>query len=201
MDVDVDFICEHGFPKPWVTCMECMYGPAATRPVPPREAPAPPRTAAKSGRMPTKASEGLPKLTGDRDMSYAVHDIGAHMKGPGNDWLFALSGLPRQLRAGGWVYLRSDGHLGARARVTGIGFREERVQQTGEPEDQGPGATIELDASTWEKTDHDLGELASSQRKGYRYLIACTDGSIRHLSASEPIPGDIDVDPPAKPSK
>jgi hypothetical protein len=38
-----------------------------------------------------------------------------------------------------------------------------------------------------------------NQRQGFRYLTTATDSTVRHFSASDPIPDDIDVDPPAPP--
>ena len=77
-----------------------------------------------------------------------------------------------------------------------IGFRHERRYHTGDS-DKGPGPTIEVDPNTWEPTSIELGDRAESQRQGYRYLITCTDGTVIHLSASDRIPEDIDVDPAA----
>jgi hypothetical protein len=201
MRVEEDFICEHGMPKPWATCTDCMYRPDATRPTPPRKVeekkPAKPSRAPSKSKLPLTAKDPLPPLTGNKDLSFPVFSIEAHVEGPGNDWLIGELGFPTQLRAGGWVYLRHDGRLGARARVTGIGFREDRPQHTGDTAvNWGPGPTIEIDPSTWEPFDHDLEELAESQRQGYRYLATATDGSIKHLMANDPIPDDFEIDPP-----
>lgn len=196
MKVTEDFICEHGFPKPWVTCTDCMYLPADERPEPP--APKPPPRAARRGQMPATIDDPLPPLQGDKDVSVAVHSFGEHITGEGNDWLFPEGGgFPWELRAGGWIYLRGGGRLGARARVRGIGFRTVREQHTGEPYDMGPGPTIEVDPATWETVDIDLGELAERQRQGYRYLITARDGSILHLMAGDAILEGFDTDPPS----
>ncbi len=195
MKVPADYICEHGLPQPWATCVDCMYLAPAERPEPPIPPP-PPRTA-RRGQMPATPDDPLPRLVGDKDMSYPVHDFEAHMLGPRNSWLFAENGFPWDLRPGGWVYLRHDGILGARGRVDGIGFRTERRQHTGEPDDVGPGPTIEIDPNTWESTSIDLGDLAETQRQGYRYLITALDGTVTHLSAGDSIPDDLDIDPPA----
>jgi hypothetical protein len=146
--------------------------------------------------MPRTEGDPPPPLIGNKDVSVPVYDIDAHTSGDGNDWLFAENGFPWDLRPGGWVYLRNEGRLGARARVEGIGFRTERRYHTGSG-DAGPGPTIEVDPATWETVDVDLGELAESQRQGYRYLITTVDGDVVHLSAGKHVPPDIDVDPPA----
>jgi hypothetical protein len=187
-------------PKPWATCIDCMYRPEDTRPVPPRKVvekkPAKPSRAPSKSKLPQTAKDPLPPLPGNKDLSCAVFEIAAHVDGPGNDWIVA-KGFPAQLRPGGWIYLRHDGSLGARARVTGIGFRENRPQHTGDTtENWGPGPTIEIDASTWERIDSPLGELADSQRQGYRYLATPVTGDVMHLMAGDPIPDDFDLDPP-----
>ncbi len=193
MKVAADFVCEHDFPKPWSTCRDCMEMGSAKRPEPP--APAPPTSASKSRQMPQTVDDPVPELEGDRDVSVPVREIAPHMDGSENDWLFGDGGFPRHLRAGGWVYIRHDGELSGRVRVRGIGFREVRPWHTGEPEDQGPGATIEVDPTSWERVSIDLGALAESQRQGYRYLITATDGTVTHLSATDPVPDWLDVDP------
>ena len=194
MKVEADYVCEHKMPRPWATCVECMSLPISERPEPPAIQP-PPRPTPR-GRLPQSATDGLPALVGDKDMSFPVHDFDAHMVGPDNGWL-VTQGFPWDLRKGGWVYLRHEGQLGGRARVRGIGWREERKLHTGDPDGTwGPGATIELDASTWERFDHDLGALADDQRQGYRYLITDTFDQIHHLIAGEPVPETIAVSPP-----
>lgn len=205
MKVASDYICEHEMPQPWATCTDCMMKPFDVRPEGPRPPPEPPKPKPRvrgSNAMPESADDRLPKLGGDKDLSYSVHDFDEHRNGPGNDWLFATGGFPAQLRAGGWLYLRADGRLGPRVRVRGIGFREERLEHTFDPEagpeNRGPGPTIELDAETWEDFDLDLGDLASKQRTGYRYLITDTDGGVHHLMATESAPVGVTVDPPMR---
>lgn len=195
MLVEADYICEHGMPEPWATCTDCMFKSAADRPQPP--APPPPPRAARRGAMPKTAGDPLPVLLGDKDVSVPVWEFDVHMDGPGSSWLFAENGFPWELRPGGWVYLRHDGRLGGRARVRRIGFRDVRHYHTGDATDAGPGPTIEVDPDTWEATSIDLGELSESQRQGYRYLITAIDGTVTHLSASDPVPDHIEVDPPA----
>ncbi len=205
MKVAIDYICEHEMPQPWATCTDCMMKPTDDRPEGPRPPPAPPKAKARvrgSRAMPESADDRLPKLSGDKDLSYAVQSFDEHRNGTGNDWLVASGGFPAQLRAGGWLYLRSGGRLGPRVRVCGIGFRTDRPEHTPDPDSEpgnhGPGATIELDADTWEDFDCDLGDLASKQRTGYRYLITDTDGGVHHLMATEPMPAGVSIDPPAR---
>ncbi len=193
MKVAADFVCDHGYSKPWSACWDCMQLGAAERPVPPAPAPLP--EARKSGQMPETADDPIPKLTGDKDVSVPVREIDPHMDGPENDWLFGNNGFPWGLRPGGWVYLRHDGVLSGRARARSVGFRDVRPFHTGEPEDQGPGPTLEVDPSSWERVAIDLGDLADSQHQGYRYLITATDGTVTHLSATDPVPDWLDVDP------
>ncbi len=202
MKVAIDYICEHEMPQPWATCTDCMMKPFDARPAGPRPPPEPVKAKARvrgSRAMPESAVDRLPSLSGDRDLSYSVHSFDEHRNGPGNDWLFATGGFPAQLRQGGWIYLRAEGRLGPRVRVKGIGFRDDRVEHTTDPGteggNRGPGATIELDADTWEDFDHDLGDLAKKQRTGYRYLISDTDGGIHHLMATEAMPVGVTIDP------
>ncbi len=203
MKVAIDYICEHEMPQPWATCTDCMMKPFDARPEGPRPPPAPPKAKTRargSNAMPESTDDRMPKLSGDKDLSYAVHSFDEHRSGPGNDWLLASGGFPAQLRTGGWLYLRSGGFLGPRVRVRGIGFRDERVEHTSDKagvfEDRGPGPTIEVDPDTWEDFSADLGDLASKQRTGYRYLISDTSGGVHHLMATEPMPEGVEIDRP-----
>lgn len=111
------------------------------------------------------------------------------------EWIVG-SGHPTDLRAGGWVYLRSEGRLWARARARRSEFREERRARTGEVgSDFGPGVVIIVYPETWEACDYDLGDVADSQHQGYRYLLTMRNGHLVHLSAGESIPDDIDWEP------
>lgn len=198
MRVSADFVCDHDMPKPWATCIECMLLPAHQRPEHPAPTPAPRKPNARPGLMPKTAEDPIPDLIGDRDVSYPVWSFVEHMEGEGNDWLFGEQGFPWGLRQGGWIYLRSDGVLGARVRVKGIGFREVRREHTGdEMLNLGPGPTIEVDPSTWDRCSHELGDLAERQRQGYRYLITTQDGKIEHLMADMQIPPELKIDPPS----
>ncbi len=197
MKVEADYVCEHGMPQPWATCTECMLLPFDLRPIGPRPVPAPKRPVSRPGVMPKTADDPIPDLIGDRDLSFPVWDFAAHRTGEDNDWLFGGQGFPWSLRAGGWIYLRHDGVLGARVRVRGIGFREERKEHTGDPREiLGAGPTIELFPDSWEDFDEKLGDLAESQRQGYRYLITSVDSKIKHLMANEPLPANFEIDPP-----
>lgn len=199
MQVDKDFICEHGMPKPWATCIECMSLPPDERPTPPVEVvkpppkPAPRKRAAtrsagsspraprakrapaapKAGRLPRSQSDTLPELIGDKDLAYEIppSDLRYFTTGAEADWL-PLSLMPRELRPRGFVYLQIDADLVARARVSGVGFRDRRWAHAA-PEaatELGPGATLELEAG-WSPVDIDLGPDGDAPVSGYRYLV------------------------------
>ena len=72
MRVSADFVCEHGFPKPWVTCVDCMSLGVADRPRPPVSPPT--RKPGRPGHMPWTANDPVPQLCGDRDLSTPVHE-------------------------------------------------------------------------------------------------------------------------------
>jgi hypothetical protein len=140
-------------------------------------------------------------LTGDRDISIPVHDLGPYL-GERTEWLIASNGHPTRLRAGGWIYLRCDGALGARVRVMRMGNRDSRPWRTGEvspDNDAGGGLVFEVIPETWERVDIPLGGEAENQRQGYRYLItARPEVHVHHLRADEPLPpGPRDVAYPA----
>lgn len=97
-----DFVCGHGMPKPWVTCIDCMELPYDEQPRPPREAkPAPaPKAPAKrstrsasrspvssdnsarpkraaaparpAARLPRSVTDPLPELAGEHDLAYEI---------------------------------------------------------------------------------------------------------------------------------
>lgn len=92
MKVAADFVCEHGYLKPWSACLDCIQLGATDRPVPP--APAPIASAVRPGRMPQTAEDPIPKLMGDNDVRVPVREIDPHMDGPENDWLFGDNGFP-----------------------------------------------------------------------------------------------------------
>lgn len=201
MQVELDYVCKHDMPKPWSTCTECMFLPEGERPVPPGVIVLSTRTKAsqgakkkaRRGAMPKTAKDPIPDLIGDKDISYSVQDVTAHV---GQDWLYA-SVFPWHLRPGGWIYLRNGGFLHARVRVAGIGFRESRPEQTGEeqPEDRGPGSVLTLYEETWQRLVIDLGSEASRQTQGIRYLVTSPDRKVVHLLAKEPVPEDFEMDP------
>jgi hypothetical protein len=137
------------------------------------------------------AIEQLPvvePLHGDRDISLPVRDVDGCVDSP-DDWLIAR-GYPRALRRGGWLYLRHNGVLAARVRVLAMVWRESRIWRTGDiGNEAGPGLAFEIDPATWERCGFELGELAGSQRQGYRYLITSADGErIAHLTVDRPLP-------------
>lgn len=130
-------------------------------------------------------------LNGDKDISLPVADVEGCVGSP-DDWLIAR-GYPLALRPGGWVYLRHNGVLAARVRVLAMVWRESRIWRTGDVgTEAGPGLAFEIDRATWERCEFELGELAGSQRQGYRYLITSADGErIAHLSVDEAVPVDF----------
>lgn len=132
-------------------------------------------------KLPAAPGDPIPELTGEFDLVYPVHSVIDHTEHDGNDWLF-LSGIPRQLRAGGWVYLKVGTEVVARATVRSIGYRENVEEHT--PDDQGVHhkveftATLEVDPDSWEQLsfpadDHHL--------QGLRYLRTNDDDTIDHL--------------------
>ncbi|MCC5952050.1 MAG: hypothetical protein JJU45_08130 [Acidimicrobiia bacterium] len=129
-------------------------------------------------------------------MSVPVYDPQPYL-GAWTDWLLA-QGYPHDLRAGGWVYLRLDDRLVGRVRARGMVWRDHRPWRTGDGSEQGdeagPGLAFDVDPTTWEEVEFELGELADRQRQGYRYLITSSDGrTVQHLMTSDPIPdGDWD---------
>ena len=120
--------------------------------------------------LPTMSIHALPVLTGNHDLVYPVISVSDHMEGPGNEWL-SLKVFPHHLRPKGFVYLKLGGQVAARARVRGIGYRENVVEHT--PNDDGvfaplvSTATLELEPGTWEAVDF---PAAKSHQQGFRYL-------------------------------
>ena len=197
MEVAEDFVCDHGMPKPWVTCIDCMELPFDEQPKPPREvkpkpakkapakkagrsstSPRPKRPAPPAaGRLPRSVTDPLPDLVGEHDLAYEIppDDLGSYISGSEADWL-PVSKMPTGLRAAGYVYLQVDEELVARARVKGIGFRERRWDPAA-GSDLGPGATIEVD--NWGMVSIDLGPQGADPVAGFRYVTASSDGSVQ----------------------
>ena len=206
MEVAEDFVCEHGMPKPWVTCIDCMELPFDEQPRPPREvkpkpAPkAPARTSAgksgrastsprpkrlaqpPAGRLPRSVTDPLPDLVGEHDLAYEIppDDLRHYISGSEADWL-PVSNMPTGLRAAGYVYLQVDEELVARARVGGIGFRERRWDHAA-GSDLGPGPTIEV--GSWEMVSVDLGPEGAVPVPRFRYVTTGGDGLVRVASAA-----------------
>lgn len=206
VEVAEDFICDHGMPKPWVTCIDCMELPFDDQPRPPREVKPkpPPRAAAKrsakasasasgrvstrprraaqppAGRLPRSVTDPLPDLAGVHDLAYEIppSDLRYYITGSEADWL-PVSHLPTELRPGGHVYLQVDEELVARARVRGIGFRERRWDHAAPDAatDLGPGATIEV--GSWEMVSFDLGPEGAVPVPRFRYVTTSGDGSVQ----------------------
>ncbi len=146
----------------------------------------------------------MPPLTGNKDLAYAIpaHNLRYHVQGADKDWL-PISSMPHELRADGFVYLQDDAELIARCKVRGVGFRERRWthEHPSSTADAGPGATLELFGDDWEFVSIDLGPEGEAEIRGYRYLVATTDGSARLPTAergtepgpepgAEPAPGN-----------
>lgn len=200
VEVSEDFVCEHGMPKPWATCIECMSLHPDERPRPrverpePVAAPDPARPARKSpraeraprtstpavGRLPRSTTDSLPDLVGDKDLAYEIppSDLRYFVTGTESTWL-PISTMPRELRPDGSVYLQAGRDLVARARVRGIGFRERRWAHAAPAvaSDLGPGATLELDGA-WETVAVDLGPAGDAPVHGYRYVVVRSDGAV-----------------------
>ena len=133
-------------------------------------------------RLPKSGDDGLPPLTGTKDLAYAIpaHNLRYHVQGTDKDWL-PISSMPHELRAGGFVYLQDDAQLIARCKVRGVGFRERRWthEHPSSTADAGPGATLELFGDDWEFVSIDLGPDGEAEIRGYRYLVTLPDGSAR----------------------
>lgn len=126
-------------------------------------------------------------LRGDRDASVPICAIDRYRHA---SWI-PVHGFPHRLRANGWAYLRTRGHLMGRLRAVGVQWRARRPSNDGSG--FGPGRILLVDPDSFEDVDIDLGELASHQRSGIRYLRAARSGRIVHLSADNPVPrGDWD---------
>ncbi len=205
MEVAEDFVCDHGMPKPWVTCIDCMELPYDEQPRPPREVKAKPTPKAPArkpggastsrrpqrpaqppaGRLPRSVIDELPDLGGENDLAYEIppSDLRYFIDGREADWLPVLN-LPTGLRGGGYVYLQVDNRIVARARVRGIGFRERRWDHAAPDvaSDLGPGATIEV--GRWEMVSIDLGPEGAVPVGRFRYVTTAGDGSVRVASST-----------------
>lgn len=147
------------------------------------------------------------QLAGDKDVSMAVHEIAPYV-GADNDWMLALSGFPHHLRSGGYLYLRTEGSLRARARVQRMEWREGHLRpwRTGDGAETGANAgdgwVFRIDPTTWQLVEFPLDDLAPSQRSGYRYLITSEDGStVRYLSADDVPDAKLEVSESGSPSQ
>ncbi len=143
--------------------------------------------AARRGTKPkNRASSKLPTYGTMDAVSvpiYEEHGPAPFMEGPSNDFLYPIGAgqdrnspdgmVPRNLRQGGWVYLRAGGKLVARAVFTGIEQRESRIEHVRSPEgylDAGPGLVLAVDAESWEMCDIPLAS-SSESGNGYRYYM------------------------------
>lgn len=208
VEVAEDFICAHGMPKPWATCIDCMELPYDQQPKPPREIKPPPgprtrapaKTARKKqgtaaatpgskraaepppprARLPRTVTDPLPDLVGDCDLAYEIvsFDLRYHISGPEADWL-PVSSLPSDLRAGGYVYLQVDQDLVARAKARHIGFRERRWDHAGPDVASDLGPGATIEVGRWEMVAIELGPDGAVPVPGFRYLTTSADGSVR----------------------
>ncbi len=203
-----DFVCEHGMPKPWATCMDCMMAPPDERPTPPaplvepKAAPAKAKAKAKSkakpgggasaprakrapaapsaGRLPRSALDEVPDLVGDKDLAYEIppDDFAYFTGGPEADWL-PISRMPKELRPGGTVYLQIDAELVAQARVRGVGFREQRWDHAAPDVASDLGPGATLELEGgWSGASIDLGPEGAASVTDYRYLVRLADGTV-----------------------
>jgi len=152
-----------------------------------RPAPALPPTRRAPTTSPKSADDQIAPLSGTKDISVPVHQVEPYV---GSDWLMASSGYASDLRPGGWVYLRHDGHLAGRVRARSMGWRDRRPWRTGvDAGEARPGLVFEVDPSTWDDFELDLGDDAERMRQGYRYLLTTADGAdVEHLAVGDPIP-------------
>ena len=167
--------CEHEELR--AACLECLAMP---KKVTPQQA-APPRAT----KNPSSENDKISPLGGEFDMSMPVDAIEPFI---GADWLPAHA-FPHYLRRSGWVYLRCDGRLAARVKVSKVVWRTERkVPSIDAFEDQGPGMALQIDPRTWDDgVDIDLGPLAEQQQRGYRYLRTNDDETVTHYKGGRAV--------------
>ena len=167
--------CLHGLTI--ATCSLCR--PQPTKPIAARR----PTTVAEVGEGSDKAAGGT------KDVSMPVHALDPYL-GEQTDWMPCVGGYPHDLRPDGWLYLRCDGRYGARARVVGLEWRDERPYRTGavEPGDGfGPGLAFVIDEESWMAFSQAFGDDADNLREGYRYHRRVRAGELRRFRAGEPI--------------
>ncbi len=152
----------------------------------------PPPTTPRATKNPGSPKDKISPLAGELDMSLPVHEVDAVI---GADCLPARA-FPHYLRRAGWIYLRSRDRLQARVKAIRVVWRNERDDLADPDRDLGAGIAIEVDARTWDTDiDIDLGELASRQRDGFRYLKTNDDDSVTHYMGGKPIvESDDDLD-------
>jgi hypothetical protein len=129
-------------------------------------------------------------LHGTKDLSMPVHALGPYL-GARTDWMPCVGGYPHDLRPGGWLYLRCDGRYGARARVVGLEWRDQRPYRTGAVEPGhgfGPGLAFVIDRDTWETFDQPFGDDADYLHQGYRYHRRLSGAELVRLSKGDRVP-------------
>ena len=131
--------------------------------------------------MPKSDTDSPPELFGDKDLAYEIPTANLHyyVQGSESTWL-PISSMPVELRAGGWVYLKSGERLVAKAKVKAIGFRKQRWthESADTATDIGPGATLELDGDDWQLIKIELGPDGDAEVPTYRYLVTNPDGTV-----------------------
>jgi hypothetical protein len=116
-------------------------------------------------------------------------DLDAFMRGRGAGYVLPVGSgknrdgtrgsVPRKLRKGGYIYLRTGSRLVARARFIKVHWQTRRVEHLPSPtgyENAGPGYVLLVDPSSWEHVSHPLSP--SETGNGYRYYIETDDGPV-----------------------
>lgn len=173
--------CEHD--EVLAACLECLAMPKKV--IPPR--PSTPRAT----KNPASAKDKISPLAGNLDMSVPVHSATAIA---GAACLTARA-FPHYLRRSGWIYLRCEDRLQARVKATKVIWTDSRLDLADPERDLGPGIAIEVDPRTWDSDiDIPLGDLASTQRDGFRYLMTNDDDTVTHYRGGKPIVEGDDLD-------
>jgi hypothetical protein len=175
--VDIDY-CEHNEIR--VACLDCMALPQKVAPRP--------KPRAKATKSPMTENDLIAPLGGSLDVSIPVATPDVVV---GSAWVTAHA-FPHDLRRSGWVYLRCEGVLQAKAKAKKVEWRNQRPVGEADP---GPGMVIMVDPDSWNSDiDIPLGWLAERQIKGYRYLKTDEDGGVIHYSGGKPVVEVTDED-------
>lgn len=141
------------------------------------------QTSMRLSTLPTSLADPVRELKGRYDLVFPVHFFDDHTAGDGSDWVNVTGqGFPHLLRPAGWVYLKSDGWVGARCRALRIEYRENLHEHTPDHGVHAPipyAAVLALDASTWELVDF---PAHPNHQQGYRYAFTDDDAqTVTHL--------------------